>query len=500
MKKGVMAVGAVLILLGVVFCCGCTEEPTGEGELAGTVWKLESYLSMDGARTAPLATAPITAEFADGTVGGTSGCNTYNAAYAADGPSLSVDMPAVTMMYCGEAGVMEQESQYLSLLQTAAGYSVSGDQLTVTDSSGQEILIFRAVDQNLAGTEWLLTGYNNGAGGFVTVLTGTAVTAAFGDDGQMSGTAGCNSYTGAYAVTSGAISIGPLAMTEMYCMDPEGVMAQESAYLAAIEAAVSYRIGPDDLTLMDADGTRMAVYERYMPTPQGEDWELTGYNNGQGGVVSLVAGTTITASFGDDGQVTGNAGCNNYFASYEVTGAGITIGPAGSTRMFCETPAGVMAQESQYLALLEDVVTFERAPKTLTLRDAGGSILLTYTVAQPKLTVGEWQMVSYRDADGNTVSALAGTDVTASFGEDGQVTGTSGCNSYFGSYATDGAAISIGPLGLTMMYCETPEGVMDQESGYLAALEQAASYRMSGNELTLHTEDDSTCVRFMQVV
>ncbi|KAF1076173.1 hypothetical protein MKMG_01544 [Methanogenium sp. MK-MG] len=494
-----MTVGVFLLILAVSFCCGCTQEPvTEEGELTGTVWMLETYMNTDGTMAEPLATAPVTAEFADGSVGGTSGCNTYNAAYVTDGQSLTVDMPVVTLMHCDEPGVMDQESRYLSLLGTAAGYTVSDDRLTITDSSGQEILSFRAVDQNLNGTEWLLTGYNNGAGGFVSVVTGTSVTAAFSEDGTMSGNAGCNSYSGSYTVTDSAISIGPLVMTKMYCMDPEGVMDRESAYLAAVQAAASYRVGAGDLTLMDADGKRMAVYERYTPTPQGETWELTGYNNGQGGVVSPLANTTITAVFGADGQVTGSAGCNNYFASYTVSDMEMTIGPAGSTKMYCASPEGVMEQESRYLALMGDVATFERAPKTLTLRDAGGSILLTYTVAQPKLTTGKWQMVSYRDAAGNTVSALEGTEVTAVFGTDGQVTGRAGCNSYFGSYATDGQTISIGPLGLTMMYCETPAGVMDQETGYLAALEDAATYQHSGNDLTLSNEDGKPCVRFMQ--
>ena len=500
MGRGVVTVGAVLLILAVSFCCGCTQEPVTEGgELTGTVWMLETYVNTDGTMAEALATALVTAEFADDSVGGTSGCNTYNAAYVTDGELLAVDMPAVTMMYCGEPGVMEHESRYLSLLQTAAGYSVSGDMLTITDSSGQEILIYRAVDQNLAGTEWLLTGYNNGTGGFVPVLTGTAVTAAFSEDGQMSGTAGCNHYSGAYTVTGNAISIGPLAMTEMYCMYPDGVMDQESVYLAAMQAAASYRVGAGDLTLMDADGIRMAVYERYTPTPQGENWELTGYNNGQGGVVSPVAGTTITAVFGADGQVTGSAGCNNYFASYTVSGTEITIGPAGSTKMYCETPDGTMERESRYLSLLGEVATFERAPKTLTLRDAEGIILVTYAVAQPKLTAGEWQMVSYRDGEGNTVSAQAGTEVTAVFGTDGQVNGHAGCNNYFGSYSTDGQSLSVGTLGLTMMYCETPVGVMSQESGYLAALGNATSYQISGADLTLYAEDGMASVWFMQV-
>ncbi|GAB7016954.1 META domain-containing protein [Methanogenium cariaci] len=498
MSRVVLTGGIILIILAVSFSCGCTQEPvTEERKLTETVWMLEKYMDADGSMAETLATAPVTAEFAEDTVGGTSGCNTYNAPYVADGQSLTVGMPIVTMMYCGEPGVMDQESRYLSLLQTAAEYTVSGDLLTITNSAGQEILIFHAVDQNLDGTEWLLTGYNNGAGGFVSVVPGTTVTAAFSEDGQMSGDAGCNSYSGAYTVTGSAISIGPLVMTEMYCASPEGVMAQESAYLAAVQAAASYRVGPGDLTFMDADGKRMAVYERYTPTPQGETWELTGYYNGKG-VVSPLANTTITAKFGADGQVTGSVGCNNYFASYAVSETEMTIGPAGSTKMYCASPEGVMEQELRYLNLLGDVATFERAPKTLTLRDAGGSILLTYTVAQPKLTTGEWHMVSYRDAEGKTVSALEGSKVTAVFGTDGQVTGNSGCNTYFGSYTTDKPSISVGPLGLTLMYCETPAGVMEQETGYLAALEAAVTYQLSGEDLTLQTKDGSVSVRFMQ--
>ncbi|MDE4907867.1 META domain-containing protein [Methanogenium marinum] len=499
MKRGVVAVGAVLFILVVSFCCGCTQEPaTGGGDLTGTVWMLDEYMNIDGAMAEPLATAPVTAEFADGYVKGSSGCNMYNAAYVTDGQTISLDLPVVTVMYCDGTGVMEQEARYLSLLGAIAGYTMSDEKLTFTDSAGQEILIFHAVETELNGTEWMLTGYNNGLWGFVSVEDGTSVTATFSESNQISGNSGCNSYSGTYTVTGDAITIGPLAMTEMYCMDPEGVMDQEGAYLAAVQAAASYRVDPGDLTLMDADGLRMAVFRQYVSTPQGEDWELTGYNNGQGGVVSPAAQTTISALFGEDGQVTGSAGCNNYFASYSVSGMEVSIGPVGSTKMYCESPAETMEQESRYLTLLGEVATFERGPGTLTLRDVDGSILLAYAVAQPKITTGEWHMVSYQDADGNAVSALDSTNVTAIFGVDGQVTGDAGCNSYFGSYTKDGNSLSIGPLGLTLMYCETPAGVMDQESGYLAALEGAVSYQVSGNDLTLYAEDGTVSVWFMQ--
>ncbi|MCK4726849.1 MAG: META domain-containing protein, partial [Anaerolineales bacterium] len=64
----------------------------------------------------------------------------------------------------------------------------------------------------------------------------------------------------------------------------------------------------------------------------------------------VLTGTHITAEFKDD-QVTGTAGCNNYFASYERTDSTLEVGPIGATRMMCSDPEGIMEQESGYLAL-----------------------------------------------------------------------------------------------------------------------------------------------------
>ena len=76
------------------------------------------------------------------------------------------------------------------------------------------------------------------------------------DDGQVSGDAGCNSYTGTYEAdpVAGApkggpptIAIGQIGSTEMACDDL--VMAQEEAYLAALVRATTYRVVTDRLEL-----------------------------------------------------------------------------------------------------------------------------------------------------------------------------------------------------------------------------------------------------------
>jgi heat shock protein HslJ len=97
-----------------------------------------------------------------------------------------------------------------------------------------------------------------------------------------------------------------------------------------------------------------------------------------GGVVSLVTDTEITAMFGDDGQVTGSAGCNNYFATYTAAGSSLTVGPAGVTQMYCEQPEGVMDQEMMYLQALEMSSSYQIRSGTLTIMDDTGATLLVY--------------------------------------------------------------------------------------------------------------------------
>ncbi|MCZ7589672.1 MAG: META domain-containing protein [Gaiella sp.] len=48
------------------------------------------------------------------------------------------------------------------------------------------------------------------------------------------------------------------------------------------------------------------------------------------------------------------------------------------------------------------------------------------------------------------------------------------------------------------MLCDQPAGVMDQEAGYLAALETAATYRVEGSKLELRTADGAIAAQFQR--
>jgi len=97
-----------------------------------------------------------------------------------------------------------------------------------------------------------------------------------------------------------------------------------------------------------------------------------------------------------------------------------------------------------------------------------------------------WVLESYGEP-GNLKDVLQDTEITATFDSDeGQVTGSAGCNHYFGAYEAGKEDLSIpGPIGATEMYCAEPEGVMNQEQEYLATLQLAESYEIDGDELII---------------
>ncbi len=132
--------------------------------------------------------------------------------------------------------------------------------LSLFDVAGALLLRLKSsVDVALIGTEWKLVGYNNGHQAVVSVMRGTSISVTF-DAGSVSGSAGCNQFQAACAVSAEAIEIGMPVATRKFCGDPEGVMDQAAAFLAALPTAALFRIEGDQLALRTSDGARVAVF------------------------------------------------------------------------------------------------------------------------------------------------------------------------------------------------------------------------------------------------
>lgn len=67
------------------------------------------------------------------------------------------------------------------------------------------------------------------------LVAGVPLTLDFSADGRLTGSGGCNRLNGRYQSADGSVQIGPLASTRRFCAQPEGIMTQERALIAALE-------------------------------------------------------------------------------------------------------------------------------------------------------------------------------------------------------------------------------------------------------------------------
>jgi heat shock protein HslJ len=103
------------------------------------------------------------------------------------------------------------------------------------------------------------------------------------------------------------------------------------------------------------------------------EWVLVSIE-GKDGVQNVDDVSTITALF-DGEKVAGSAGCNNYFAGYEVDGETLTFSPAGSTMMMCPDSEGVMQLEYSFLAALGSTQSYHINGDTLEIAYDAGSLI-----------------------------------------------------------------------------------------------------------------------------
>lgn len=205
---------------------------------------------------------------------------------------------------------------------------------------------------------------------------------------------------------------------------------------------------------------------------EGVTWMLSGQVvDGEMVPVPERLGVTLRMENGDAG---GFGGCNSYFTSYELDGPEIGFGPVGSTLMACDQP--VMDIEAAYFANLAQVSSYESTGPQLALFGADGASLLEFDVAPEATIVGSWVAQGINNGREAVETNEFTERVSATFDEDGQLSGSDGCNRYFTTYEIDGDVIAIAPeFATTLMACAEP--ALDELSQqYFAALNAAQTW------------------------
>jgi heat shock protein HslJ len=101
---------------------------------------------------------------------------------------------------------------------------------------------------------------------------------------------------------------------------------------------------------------------------------------------------------------------------------------------------------------------------------------------------GHWVVERLTNPDGLLDPLISGTRIEILFQPDAAVAGSAGCNSFRGSYRTDGRSITFDTPATTRRFCHRPPGVMEQESRFLESISATTGYSI-GEDGTLSLVD-----------
>ena len=88
----------------------------------------------------------------------------------------------------------------------------------------------------------------------VLVPEGAGLSIQIGFDGKVEGQTGCNRFTGRAEMDAGELVLGPVAATEMACLEPDK-MKREAAWLKALGEVRGFVVSPEGLWLTREDGS-----------------------------------------------------------------------------------------------------------------------------------------------------------------------------------------------------------------------------------------------------
>jgi heat shock protein HslJ len=100
------------------------------------------------------------------------------------------------------------------------------------------------------------------------------------------------------------------------------------------------------------------------------------------------------------------------------------------------------------------------------------------------LTGSAWILTSFNDRE-----PVSDYQPTLQFEAD-QVSGTTGCNNYGGTYQINGDTIKLEGVFSTEMACLNPEGLMDQEQLFLETLRDVVKFSLADGELILSADGE----------
>ncbi len=407
----------------------------------------------------------------------------------------------------------------------------------------------------LEGAPWLAEAIVDASGSLTPTIAGTTISATFAD-GSVTGSAGCNDYVTTFEATGDSIKFGPVVTTRKMCVEPNGVMEQETAYARSLESAAAYAIVDGKLGLLDADGATLVRYITTEPAENALDAAALGnmsYQSTltQSGTVTLTDGQSLQmtgegaseqiatmltdkAAFGDlngessaavilgtntggsgvfmdlavvqrvDGKPTNvaTASLGDRVRTYslaiennQILVEMVTHGP--DDPMCCPTQHVMAAYELQNGELkqvaLQELGTVE--PETAPAEVMTATALageVMTATTSADLSGVVWQWLGTTSGTGKAVAPKFPGKYTLAFLPEGKVTLRVDCNRGGGAYQIDGASLTIDAATLTRKAC--PQGSLGNR--FVRELNAVVTYVMTEGNLVLNLKADAGDMKF----
>lgn len=228
-----------------------------------------------------------------------------------------------------------------------------------------------------------------------------------------------------------------------------------------------------------------SVFAGSLPEAAEGEWVLTEATV-DGGALQLLPDHRVTLHIAGD-EVGGTAACNQYFGRIDTSGGRLSISELGQTEMACEPD--VMAIESAYLAALQRV---EELAVDAGLRLTGPDVDLQFDRVEPlptsDLVDTVWTLESL--IQGDAVSSVGGDPATLELSDDGQMSGSTGCRTFMGSYELAGDTVTVTQLSNDDRAC--PAELQRQDDHVLAVLGDGFLVEIEENRLTVTSAGDQS--------
>lgn len=227
-----------------------------------------------------------------------------------------------------------------------------------------------------ASGDWELVSFEKDGEKITVVAATISVTNKGPGSYGISGFSGVNNYSGSLTADGHKITFAPgLASTRM--MGPKEAMDFEADFLDLLANADTWTVTDAELAL--SGGNAVACFAK--KGLDGTSWKLTGANTGNAVVSVNSSNKNITLSFAG-GKATGFTGVNNMTLAYTTDEKSRSLTFADGPFTMRAGTEDEMKTERLFLDNIFKTASYSLSGSTLTLRDASGTTLLTFTKAE----------------------------------------------------------------------------------------------------------------------